>query len=578
MATALTTPVITAVVSAGTTGGVLPGNTGFFYKVQAWPITTTFLGIWGSGASDIWVVGEGGFIMHWNGSAWSTVASGTTEHLLSVFGISSSDVWAVGSAGTIVHWNGATWSTVASSTTQSLHGVWGSGTSDVWAVGDSGTIVHWNGATWAAATSPTTQHLTGIYGNGASDIVACGQNGVILNYLGASWAYDAQNQQGGTMFTCVFALNTGNVYIGSSSWQFFLSRVGGAGGHWNNSGNDGSSSRAIWATTGPTIHVMGNTGPTLNQLVQPSWPFFGTTFVANGVWGSSASDVWAICNGNRLARFNGTVWSEATGADGFGFAASALSAEVTGSSLIGTNTNKMQIDWNPVANAGGYTVSGRLTSGGEQALYSEALSQPVEFFGASPPVSWIDLGTYPASGSPTLSAVVDFRADFATERYASNRGQSELSGFALGAGFSANRYGGLGGGSLGFNPPPPAPAPPPDPPPVVTNFDPALAATVDKFRTISFDVTNVSGLYRRIVVFVQYPGITTYDVAHDGSRFGDRYLQAQFNTKVAIAGGFRYTLLRKDGWPLSPRIVPIAIDTVGNENPVESQTYAWTLI
>jgi hypothetical protein len=47
----------------------------------------------------------------------------------------------VGSSGTILHWAGSAWTSVSTDTTNSLNSVWGSGASDVWAVGYSGTIL-----------------------------------------------------------------------------------------------------------------------------------------------------------------------------------------------------------------------------------------------------------------------------------------------------------------------------------------------------------------------------------------------------------------------------------------------------
>ena len=58
--------------------------------------------VWGSASTDVWAVGLGGTILHWDGSAWSPVASGTVNSLTSVRGSASNDVWAVGD-GTILH-------------------------------------------------------------------------------------------------------------------------------------------------------------------------------------------------------------------------------------------------------------------------------------------------------------------------------------------------------------------------------------------------------------------------------------------------------------------------------------------
>jgi hypothetical protein len=88
-------------------------------------------------------MGGGGTILHFNGTTWSSVSSGTTQDLIGVWGTFASDVWAVGTTnGTILHYNGTSWSSIASGTTQFLAGVWGTSSSDVWAVGGGGTILH----------------------------------------------------------------------------------------------------------------------------------------------------------------------------------------------------------------------------------------------------------------------------------------------------------------------------------------------------------------------------------------------------------------------------------------------------
>ena len=74
-------------------------------------------------------------------SVWTPMTSGTTKELFDVWGTSSTDVFAVGSGGTIVHYNGNTWSTMTSGTIQHFYGVWGTSSSDIFAVGTGGTII-----------------------------------------------------------------------------------------------------------------------------------------------------------------------------------------------------------------------------------------------------------------------------------------------------------------------------------------------------------------------------------------------------------------------------------------------------
>ena len=65
------------------------------------------------------------------------------NNLTAVWGSSGSDVFAVGDLGTILHYDGSSWSAMSSGTTNDLWGVWGSSGSNVFAVGDFGTILHY---------------------------------------------------------------------------------------------------------------------------------------------------------------------------------------------------------------------------------------------------------------------------------------------------------------------------------------------------------------------------------------------------------------------------------------------------
>ena len=83
------------------------------------------LEIWGTSSSDVFVVGESGTMLHYDGKTWSrmkTPAPGTISH---IWGSSSSDVFAVGTKGTIVHYDGSTWSPMNSGTTSQLGKIWG---------------------------------------------------------------------------------------------------------------------------------------------------------------------------------------------------------------------------------------------------------------------------------------------------------------------------------------------------------------------------------------------------------------------------------------------------------------------
>jgi hypothetical protein len=88
-------------------------------------------------------------ICAWNGSAWLPVPSNDTleswtyaSYLRGIWGSGPNDVWVVGDAGAILQWDGNSLAIVPSGITNSLRAIWGSATNDLWAVGDNGTILH----------------------------------------------------------------------------------------------------------------------------------------------------------------------------------------------------------------------------------------------------------------------------------------------------------------------------------------------------------------------------------------------------------------------------------------------------
>ena len=56
-----------------------------------------YKGVWGTSATDVFVVGSYGTVARYDGNAWREETSGTTATLYGVWGTSSSDVFAVGS-------------------------------------------------------------------------------------------------------------------------------------------------------------------------------------------------------------------------------------------------------------------------------------------------------------------------------------------------------------------------------------------------------------------------------------------------------------------------------------------------
>ncbi len=130
------------------------------------PSDADLLAVWGYSATDVWAVGFGGTVLHYDGIAWTEEVSTTTITLTSVGGLPEDpdadppgvlgSVFAVGWGGTIIERNAAgTWGpavkTAGSTQTEDLFSVFVGDNDSALAVGDGGRIWVWDGMIWSLA-------------------------------------------------------------------------------------------------------------------------------------------------------------------------------------------------------------------------------------------------------------------------------------------------------------------------------------------------------------------------------------------------------------------------------------------
>jgi hypothetical protein len=173
--------------------------------------------VWGSSATDVFVVGEWGsddvpggaeYVAHYDGVKWSLMGQGVVfgliPHLKDVWGSSGSDVYTVGTwyesdsgsdvstGGVIHHYDGRQWSTVLDERGLYPRAVWGTSAQDVYVTGTvldaagafKPLLMHFDGLQWSR-TSPTA-HLGEIWGASPNNLFATGGTR-ILHFDGASW-------------------------------------------------------------------------------------------------------------------------------------------------------------------------------------------------------------------------------------------------------------------------------------------------------------------------------------------------------------------------------------------------------
>lgn len=140
---------------------------------------TTLYGVWGASPDDVWAVGgptqappegvepEGFVVLHFDGSAWTRVEidalagkpASQGSNLFKIWGTSAQDMYIVGDSGLALHYDGQTWTEQPTGVSDPLFTVVGRSAGDVWAVGGliAPVMIHWDGAAWSTVDLPPVQ-------------------------------------------------------------------------------------------------------------------------------------------------------------------------------------------------------------------------------------------------------------------------------------------------------------------------------------------------------------------------------------------------------------------------------------
>ncbi len=282
-----TLPLATSCANANATGdepdaapSVIPGNDG------ASGVTDASVDACGDGDASCT-----GYAPPCEETEWCPLETGADPRraLTSIWGSGKDDVWAVGAAGSVIHWDGASWRDFSTGSSYTLFGVGGSGPSDVWAVSTPAIFFHGGvGSDGGTAWTP-------------------------MPTLAPDYAWDLL-----PALTSVWALSPDDVWIGGGDkinfpsiklWHKIPDPEGGVA--WQGVATceyngDCAVIRAIWGSSASDVWAVGDRGksyrartvsydaevPTVFDLLETQ-----ATAALRGVWGTGPDDVWAV--GNR---------------------------------------------------------------------------------------------------------------------------------------------------------------------------------------------------------------------------------------------------------------------------------------
>ena len=302
--------------------------------------TGTLASIWPASATDIFAVGDGGTIAHFDGTRWSRMGSPVSDALKRVAGRSGTDVFAVGFGGTLHydgtgwtrqltagslqglwvspstadafavgrngdarHYDGATWTSIPTGTSTSLYGAWGRSPTDVYAVGDGDAVLHWNGLAWTSSSTGTGANLRDVWGAGSADLWVATADGRLLHYDGSHWLTAAST--GFPALTSVAGRSANDVYAATADGSVLHYAAGSAS---TIAAPALVGLRGITMLPNGTLAAVGEQG-TIATYDGSRWTVQHNAAFYSAVWGTGASNVFAVNRAGLVAHFDGARWS-----------------------------------------------------------------------------------------------------------------------------------------------------------------------------------------------------------------------------------------------------------------------------
>lgn len=350
-------PTLTTVLAVGNKdpisqkGVILRGGTNWTADSSNTPDGINLLGIWGSGPSDVWAVGDQGIALHnGGGTSWTSSApaalggnpmraisgaSSTAVYASDIYGgiyvyngnwllsrhVIADDVYGLGviggvpyavgqnaGNGFVLRFDGSNWQKDLA-TSSAFLGIAGLGASEQWAVGEAGNVWQFNGTGWQQRSLGQSPPLHGVFAADAQNVWAVGDKGTILRYRGSSFALVDVGRQ--TSLNAVWGSSASDVWIVGNGG--LILHYDGSNLAIVQSGTDkdllavyGVSANLAWAVgTGGTFATWD--GTRWNTLSTAGNPTLYT------VWGTSAADVWAAGEIGSVFHTNNGSLSAVTG-------------------------------------------------------------------------------------------------------------------------------------------------------------------------------------------------------------------------------------------------------------------------
>lgn len=183
---------------------------GVAWSRQETPSRQDLWGVWGSAPDDLWAVGGRGLdegdatLLHFDGRAWGSVGLPALRRanvfaFYKVWGTSRDNVYVVGQRGAVLHWDGRAWSEELAGASDDLISIWGTGPGHIVAIGGrgNGVVSVWDGISWTTRSLAPEPGLNGIWLDDDRVAHVAGNGGTLLRL--DLETFDTRDEPSGTL-------------------------------------------------------------------------------------------------------------------------------------------------------------------------------------------------------------------------------------------------------------------------------------------------------------------------------------------------------------------------------------------
>ena len=263
-------------------------------------------------ASDVWVAGWFGTLLHWDGNSWAQSRVGS-DYLWALSaepasGPAPGTVWVVGAGGLAARFTGQAWGTTNTATQVVLRGVSAVGPDQVYAVGEAGTVLYWDGQSWTPrvltdASGAETRDLLAVWGSSPDDVWIGGSGGALWHKQGSGWSKPVPGSS-----------NAWSGIAGSSASNVWMINDSGALMRWNGTTLSTARPSQVFAPTGIWVGADSDVWVARYQSVEhwdgANWFSLSDAYNLTALAGSASNQVWGAGQHGAIARWNGRTWSQ----------------------------------------------------------------------------------------------------------------------------------------------------------------------------------------------------------------------------------------------------------------------------